>query len=183
MPDPRLPVSNSPPVKHPSRDRLTAWILVAVQFALIAVVVLLPRDDDWAWGAWADWIGWGLVASGVALGLWGARHLGAGLTPLPLPNGEVQLITRGPYGLIRHPLYAAVILLVAGVALRSRSIAVIGTAVVLTAFLTAKARWEESHLRAVFPDYVSYAETTRMFLPIRRRDGAGSPGSASSDDG
>ena len=157
-------------------DTLIAWLLVSIQAALIAAVVLLPRDPTWAWGSWADLAGWALVAAGVGLGLWGARHLGRGLTPLPLPNGEVDLVTRGPYRHIRHPIYSAVVLATAGIALRSRSMLVITVAALLAAFLAGKARWEEAHLRQTFDGYAAYAERTAGFVPLRLPNRGRRPG-------
>jgi protein-S-isoprenylcysteine O-methyltransferase Ste14 len=168
---------------HSRRDTVTGWILVGVQFAFIAAIVLVPRDAAFDGGRAVDIVAWGLITVAVALGLWGFRHLGDGLTPLPLPNGSVDLVTSGPYGWIRHPIYTAVIIGMAGIAIRSRTPAALGLAVGLAVFLGLKARWEETHLRAEFPGYSEYTDTTSMFVPLRPRSRDGRPGSEAAHDG
>ena len=147
------------------RDRMTAWGLVAVQAVLIVAIVIIPRRHAWGDITLVN-IG-ALTAIGLAaiLGLWSAWHLGRGLTPLPLPNGAVDLVVHGPYRWVRHPIYTAVITGMAGIALRSRTPIVIGLAGALAVFLALKARWEEIHLQAAFPGYLEYQSRTGRLLP------------------
>lgn len=152
---------------HSLRDRLIAWVLVLVQFGFIGGIVLVPRDAAFDGGIVVDVVAWGLVAIAGALGLWAFRHLGDGLTPVPLPNGAVELVTTGPYRWIRHPMYTAVILGIGGIALRTRTPLAIALAGGLALFLWAKAEWEERHLRAHFEGYADYAGRTGRFLPVR----------------
>ena len=150
---------------HSFRDRLVAWVLVSAQAGLIAAAVIIPRRPDWEAPGWLDPAAWVLIGLAIGLGLWGARHLGNGLTPLPLPNGAVDLVTNGPYRWIRHPLYSAVVLGIAAIAVRSRTWTVIGVAVALAVVLAIKARWEERHLRAAFDGYADYAARVGRFVP------------------
>jgi hypothetical protein len=75
---------------------LTARLLVAGQFVLLALLVTLPHRTDWpvppAVRVGADLVGLsGLALAGVAAGT-----LGRGLTPLPLPCGPaVSTATSG----------------------------------------------------------------------------------------
>lgn len=155
---------------HNLRNRTIGWGLVAIQAALIGAAVLIPRDPAWEGHQWLTVIGWGLIGVAFVVGGWGALHLGSGLTPLPLPNGATDLVTRGPYRWIRHPIYTAVIMGVAGIALRSRTPAVLGVAAALGGFLWFKARWEEQHLSEAFPGYAEYTSHTGGFVPRVRRN-------------
>lgn len=157
---------------HTQRQRLTAWLLVVAQGALIAAVVIIPRRPAWQESAVSTIAASTAIWTALVLGVWGALHLGRGLTPLPLPNGAIELVTRGPYRWIRHPLYAAVILGMFGIAVRTRTPSVIAVATGLALFLAMKSRWEERHLRAAFPGYSDYAIRTGRFIPTRRRDRA-----------
>lgn len=168
---------------HSRRDTLIGWGLVAIQLAFIAAIVLVPRDAAFDGGVIIDIAASALIATAALLGLWGFRHLGSGLTPLPLPNGAVDLVTVGPYRWVRHPIYTAVVLGMAGIALRTRTPLAIGLAAGLAVFLWLKARWEEQHLRDEFDGYEAYAKTTSMFLPTRLPDRAGRPGSGAPSDG
>lgn len=168
---------------HSRRDTIIGWALVALQFGFIAAVVLLPRDAAFDGGVAVDVFAWALVAVAGVLGLWGFRHLGSGLTPLPLPNGAVGLVTSGPYRWMRHPIYTAVMIGMIGVAVRTRSILPMTAAVGLVVFLNLKARWEETHLVAGFDGYAGYAARTARFLPLRRPEGDGRPGSGGHSGG
>ena len=155
-------------MSHSPRDRVIGWILVAIQAGLIGGIVLVPRDAAFDGGASIDWLSWLLIGVAGLLGVWALRHLGSGLTPLPLPNGSVDLITSGPYRWMRHPIYTAVMVGMSGIALRTRSWVPLALAAALVVFLGLKSRWEERHLEAGFPGYSDYAETTARFVPIRR---------------
>ncbi len=148
----------------PSHTRV-AWSFVAVQAALLIAIVATPRGDDWAHAGWLDAVAFGVLALGVALGLWSALRLGRGLTPSPLPNGAVDLVTRGPYRWVRHPMYTAVMLIVAGVTIRSGSVVVLAEALALVLLFNVKARWEEHRLAEVFPGYRDHEAVTGRFLP------------------
>jgi protein-S-isoprenylcysteine O-methyltransferase Ste14 len=154
---------------EPRRTRsatIVAWSFVAAQFALIGLMVFAPRDQGFDLGAAGQISGIGLMVAGGALGLWSAVYLGRGLTPSPLPNGSVDLVVAGPYRWARHPMYVAVMLFMAGVAIRSGSWMVVAAFGGLVALFSVKARWEEAHLRDTFPGYERYVGKTRRFLPI-----------------
>lgn len=173
----------SGPSPGPSHT-IVAWSFVAAQAALLIAVVATPRGDDWAHARWLDAVAFGVLALGVALGLWSALRLGRGLTPSPLPNGAVDLVTKGPYRWVRHPMYTAVMLIVAGVAMRSGSVVVLAEAVALVVLFNVKARWEEHRLAETFPGYRDHEAVTGRFLPAGRHGGSeaapskdgGSPG-------
>lgn len=154
-------------MQHSTRDTTIGWALVAIQGVFIAAIVLLPRRPAFDGGPAIDGVAAALVVGGGLLGLWSFRHLGRGLTPTPLPNGAVGLVTSGPYRWVRHPIYTAVIAAMGGIALRTRSVGPMLAAGGLAAFLAAKARWEERHLLAGFEGYAAYAAHTPRFLAIR----------------
>ena len=115
-----------------------------LQFGLIAGIVLAPRGSAWTVTTALQVVGWILVGLGIALGLWAAVFLGRGLTPLPLPNGVVGLVTSGPYRWVRHPMYTAVMLVTAGVAVRSGSWLIVTLTALLAALFRVKSAWEPS---------------------------------------
>lgn len=113
-----------------------------------------------------------LIGSGVVLlcvaavcGMAGAGALGRNLTPFPKPMAQGQLVQSGIYGLMRHPLYTAVLCAAMGWALVWQSCISLTFAVALGLFFNAKARREERWLRAQYPDYVEYEQRVRRFIP------------------
>jgi 2-amino-4-hydroxy-6-hydroxymethyldihydropteridine diphosphokinase len=145
-----------PPVSH-----TTANALLVAQFTLIAVVgaaMLLsgsvPRELSVVrivGGAMA------IVGAVSAIGAW--RGLGTAMTASPLPRSGSTLVTTGFYRYVRHPIYAGVIVFLAGAALLVESWPALILTVALVPFFLAKARYEESWLRMKFPGYRSYMST------------------------
>ncbi|MCL1594109.1 MAG: isoprenylcysteine carboxylmethyltransferase family protein [Actinomycetia bacterium] len=150
------------------RDRSIAWSFVGAQVLLLGAIVMLPRNATWISGAGAMTIANTLIAAGIALGVWSASFLKKGLTPSPLPNGSIDLVTKGPYVAARHPMYSAVIILCIGLSVRSGSLLVVIMTVALIGLFSVKSRWEEMHLVDSFPGYRKYSESTGRFLPLRR---------------
>jgi protein-S-isoprenylcysteine O-methyltransferase Ste14 len=150
---------------HARRDQVIAWSFVGVQALLLLAIVMLPRNTDWVPGSTTRIISNVLFFSGVALGIWAFVYLGRGLTPSPLPNGAGKLVVKGPYAIVRHPIYTGVILLSIGIALRSGNYLVIVATVALILLFAVKARWEEKHLASTFPGYSEYMTRTGRFVP------------------
>lgn len=148
-------------------DRGHVWV-VAQSLLLLAVVllgVLYP----------GDWTRTGIIVTGAVLfvsggviGIAGVLVLGRNRTPFPRPREDSQLVQRGIYAHVRHPLYASVMLSSFGWALIWQSAAALVPAWVLVPFLLAKARHEERWLRVQFPGYADYARRVPAFLPRLR---------------
>ncbi len=85
-----------------------------------------------------------------------------GVTATPVGRATIR---RGPYRLIRHPMYAAALLFVWASVLGHGSAidGAIGAAVTL--LIVARILVEERLLRARFPDYAEYARSTRAVVP------------------
>ncbi|HJQ85221.1 MAG TPA: isoprenylcysteine carboxylmethyltransferase family protein [Candidatus Binatia bacterium] len=119
-------------------------------------------------------VGLALATAGVVLHGWARRALG------PMWSGVVQvraqhvLVERGPYRLVRHPIYLAGLLTAAGTLLAHPSPAALCLAVGLSAGMLLKARLEERALRAALgARYTEYAARVPAFVPRPRRDGGG----------
>ena len=104
-----------------------------------------------------------LIAAGC--GLAGTVSLGRNLTPFPKPSAGSRLVQTGIYGLMRHPLYTAVFCGSAGWALVWRSWPALLAALALAPLLDGKARREERWLSEQFPEYSSYQQRVRRFVP------------------
>ena len=128
-------------------------------------MVFYPRDNAWVPTAAMGTVGMVFMGAAIGLGLWAALHLGRGLTASPLPNGATDLVTRGPYQFVRHPMYTSVILLGIGMSVRSGSLIVAVAFVALVALFFVKSRWEELHLADTFPGYSRYMASTGRFVP------------------
>lgn len=147
-------------------DRGT-WLIIA-QFVCLGVVWLWPAPRLWSLPTWVTIVCWGAVAVAAVVGLAGAAELGRHLRIHPRPAPRAELRTTGVYRLVRHPIYAAVLIGSAAEAvLAARPEPVLGL-VALTLVLHVKAGYEEGLLREEFGEaYDTYASRVPRLIPWR----------------
>ena len=114
---------------------------------------------------WREAVGLALFALGLGFAVWARLHIGRNWGTPMTQKDEPELVTSGPYRLVRHPIYSGI--LVAG----------IGTAVGLSwlwlaafglgaIYFIYAATVEERFLTEQFPDrYPRYKRSTRMLVP------------------
>lgn len=105
-----------------------------------------------------------IAAIGVAVGVASVIRLGRQLVPQPTPVQSGHLIDSGVYGVVRHPIYLAVLLLVAGAIVRSLSVAGLVLLAVAFVFFDRKSAYEETLLTATYPGYEDYRGRVRWKL-------------------
>ena len=77
-----------------------------------------------------------------------------------------KLVTAGPYGKIRHPIYAGTILWASGLALFTANVFFILMALLTLVFLSLRVTKEEKMLIEHFGDeYIKYMDTTGRYFP------------------
>ena len=144
----------------PSRHSREPIAFAACAVALVSVPLLeKPSAEAQPWFVVAGDVialaGWSwLLVSFLALG----RCFGL----LPEARG---LVTRGPYRLVRHPVYLGEFAAVAGLLVAS---ATTRNALLAVGFAVAQAvrmRLEERELTHVFPEYAAYASRTPRLVP------------------
>jgi protein-S-isoprenylcysteine O-methyltransferase Ste14 len=145
---------------------------VVIQFALFLAFVLAPRWNPWlASGLWAAGeplrvtllVLFGLVA--VAFGGFGVLHIRRYLTPLPYPVDHSQLVTRGVYGIVRHPLYSSQLFAALGWTVYTLSLSHLVLLITGFLFFDYKAGQEERWLTERHPEYPGYARRVSKLVP------------------
>jgi protein-S-isoprenylcysteine O-methyltransferase Ste14 len=125
----------------------------------------------------------GLVLAGEAFALGACLWLLASVVTLGRCFGVLPeargLVTRGPYHIIRHPVYLGEIGACIGLAVASPSPRNAAALAVVSAAQLLRMRLEEKALIEAFPDYATYAAETPRLLPrfvsSRRTPTAASP--------
>jgi protein-S-isoprenylcysteine O-methyltransferase Ste14 len=133
--------------RRAERKRLIGNLLVLGQLAMLGLCLLPVGPVLWDGLPVA-----GLVSLGLAalVGLLALAAMGRDLRVHPVPARGVRLRTEGIYGVIRHPMYLAVLLAALGVVLATgRLLGVVGLAG-LVGVLTAKAAFEDRLLQSRF---------------------------------
>lgn len=149
-------------------DRGTAaqilWTVYLTQAGALLELVWRRRIDlPFDLTAWAAC---GAMIGGLALRTWAVALLGSWFTWNVTVQAGQQVVSRGPYRLVRHPSYTgALIIFVAGCILL-RSWVAAGVAVfALTFAFGRRIRCEENLLLNTLPGYAAYASRTRKLLP------------------
>lgn len=167
----RLCYSPSMPRVPWYRNTRGEWY-VAAQFALFALLAFGPRSlpalPPWSepWAGAARLAGGVLLAAGALLALAGAAWLGRNLTPFVCPKAGSALLERGPYRLVRHPIYGGLFLLALGWSLWVRGWLTLGWALLLLLLFDRKAALEERWLLRSFPGYAAYRRRVRKLIPF-----------------
>lgn len=120
----------------------------------------------WVTSAFVLWTGVWLTALGVATSIWARLILGANWSGVVTLKQDHELIRKGPYRWVRHPIYTGILVSFVGTQLiHARLAGCLGFAVVLASFYL-KARREEGFLREEFgPGFDEHARSTGMFFP------------------
>ena len=115
---------------------------------------------------WRAGLGLVLFALGLGFAIWARVHIGRNWGTPMSQKDDPELVTSGPYHLVRHPIYSGI--LVAG----------IGTAVALTwlwlvaaglagIYFVYSATVEERNMAEQFPEtYPAYRRSTKMLVPF-----------------
>jgi protein-S-isoprenylcysteine O-methyltransferase Ste14 len=106
-----------------------------------------------------------LCVSGIAFAVWARIDLGRNWGMPMTEKAEPELVTSGPYRLVRHPIYSGLLVAVLGTALVTN---LLGLAIVavMTAYFYYCAVVEERNLTATFPAaYPAYKASTKMLIP------------------
>lgn len=143
---------------------------------LAAVVMIVASYWPAPWGVlWTAPapLGWAMLALAViGFGFaWAARlHLGPLWSNTAAPTEDHRIVDTGPYGIVRHPVYAGLLLAVLATALERGRIEAVAGALVLIAGVSLRAKLEERYLRRDLGDdaYSAYRASVPMLAPFTK---------------
>ncbi len=138
-------------------------IWVVAQTALMSAVVVSWFFPPWVEGTAARVVGGVLLATGLMLLVTARVAMGRSFTIQPRPKEGAELVTHGPFRIVRNPTYLGALLLLAGASLFHSwtGLALTGALAVLWA---GKVRVEERYLEERFPAYEIYRRRVRYRL-------------------
>ena len=105
--------------------------------------------------------------SGIVLGVWAILTMRLGnfnITPDPLQWSK--LVMDGPYSLIRHPMYLALLITTIPLVINYPSFTRLILWLILLVGLTLKLNYEEGLLTAKFAGYREYTEKSWKLIPF-----------------
>ncbi len=109
---------------------------------------------------------------GIMFNLLGRFYLGNNWGNNVVIYKNHTLITKGVYGIVRHPLYASIIWMLYAVGILYQNyLVIILNSIIFIPFMTYRAKQEEKELMLVFKEYKDYQNKVGMFFPklIKRK--------------
>jgi protein-S-isoprenylcysteine O-methyltransferase Ste14 len=141
------------------------FLQLLLLLAIVAAAMLFPLSVESSFEQTARVVGLVILVGGLVVFGLGIVTLGSSLSPLPAPAPSAELVERGIYRFIRHPIYSGLILAALGGSLYAVSGLALGLTLVLGVVLDLKSRREEIWLRERFRGYAAYAAGTKKFIP------------------
>ncbi len=155
------------------READAAGIVRALAFVLVIVLLSTTRiplpwlyRQVWPSGLWAFWIGAAITLGGLLFAVWARHHLASNWSSAVTIKQDHELITSGPYGLVRHPIYTGILTGFLGTAIALSQVRGVIGFVLIFIVLWAKLRKEEEWMRSRFGEtYASYSNRTAALVP------------------
>jgi len=113
-------------------------------------------------GAVQEYAGYALVVAGTGWAVWSLRFLGRSISVIAQAR---EVVDRGPYRLVRHPLYVGELVASFGVALVANNVGAFCFWVALCGLQAYRALREEQVLLHALPGYHDYRARTAALLP------------------
>ena len=132
--------------------------------AMVATLIpfTLPLLHDASPGVGQAYTGYALVVAGTAWAAWSLRYLGRSISVIAQAR---EVVDRGPYRLVRHPLYVGELVSSLGVAIVTGTIWALCVWAGLCGLQAYRALREEQVLLKALPGYRSYRARTAALLP------------------
>ncbi len=142
-----------------------------IRAVIVVIVVILVRSGVFRGhglntAPWRSALGLGLCPLGLAFAIWARAHIGRNWGTPMTQKDEPELVTSGPYHLVRHPIYSGILVAGIGTAVALSWLWLIAVALAGVYFLYS-ATVEERYLTEQFPDaYPAYKHSTKMLVPF-----------------
>ena len=146
--------------------RVVALLIVIVLLSTTRIPLPWLYRQLWPSGFWPFWIGAAFAVVGLLFAIWARQHLGSNWSSSVTIKRGHELITTGPYALVRHPIYTGILTGFLGTAIALSQVRGVIGFVLIFVVLWAKLRMEEGWMRSQFGEtYATYAHQTAALVP------------------
>ena len=116
---------------------------------------------------WVPWLGLAVTIGGCAFAIWARAILGSNWSSLVTVKQDHELILRGPYAVVRHPIYSGFLFALTGTVVAVGEVrAFIGLGLAFLGFLLKSAAEEKFMLEEFSAEYARYRQRVRRLIPF-----------------
>jgi protein-S-isoprenylcysteine O-methyltransferase Ste14 len=162
----RPPDARQRPIPSPSPTEPLRLVGLHHAIFLVLLLVATPGEALLVGGAGVGrWTGVVLFGLGVWIYRVAGQALGDALSPFVEPAAGAGLVTDGPYGVVRHPMYLGQAMIAIGAPLTLGCRWVFVVSAVALGTLAIRVGVEEAALRRSYPEYAQYAARAKRIVP------------------
>ena len=151
-------------------ERARYWLLLLIAYVLLTQgrrfpyplsLIIIPQT------ALSGWIGAALCACGLALAIWARLILGRNWSGVVTLKEDHELVQRGPYRFVRHPIYTGLQGMFLGTAIAfGHFAAFIAVPLVFVSFWIKLSQEERLMLKQFPDDYPDYQRRVKRIIPF-----------------
>jgi protein-S-isoprenylcysteine O-methyltransferase Ste14 len=146
--------------------RALAFLVVTVLLSTTRIPLPWLYRQLWPSGIWPFWIGAAVTVLGLLFAVWARQQLAGNWSSAVTIKQGHELITTGPYVLVRHPIYTGILTGFLGTAIALSQVRGVIGFVLIFVVLWAKLRMEEKWMQSQFGEtYSAYAHKTAALVP------------------
>ncbi|MEO6929394.1 MAG: isoprenylcysteine carboxylmethyltransferase family protein [Casimicrobiaceae bacterium] len=142
---------------------LVAGVLLSAPYAAVPLIGerIVPSSR------WAFWAAALLCAAGLLFSVWARVQIGRNWSGVVTLKQDHELVTHGPYAIVRHPIYTGLLLALLGSALARGTVGGMLGFVIAFLALWRKLTFEEAWMREQFGDaYAAYSARVAAIVPF-----------------
>ena len=153
---------------EPAASRILRVLIFLIAIALLSIRIPLPwlYVQLWPQGYLPFWLGAAITVAGLLFAVWAREHLGRNWSRSVTIKQGHELITTGPYAVVRHPIYTGILTGFLGMAIAISQVRGFIVFVLIFVVFWVKLRMEEKWMRSQFGEtYATYARQTAALVP------------------
>jgi len=146
--------------------RTLTFVIVIVLLSTTRIPLPWLYRQLWPVGLWPFWIGATITVAGLLFAVWARHHLASNWSSSVTIKQGHELITTGPYAVVRQPIYTGILTGFLGTVIALSQVRGVIGLVLIFIVLWAKLRKEEEWMRSQFGEtYATYAHQTSALVP------------------
>jgi len=114
-----------------------------------------------------EWAGFAIMLAGLAIAIWARVVLGRNWSATITIKQDHEIVRRGPYAVVRHPIYAGILLAMLGTAIYFGTFrGLLAVALTFSGWWLKSRMEEEFLLRQFGPRYREYQREVKALIPF-----------------